>query len=310
MVPAKTMRALPQHIEPMLARIGRPFDSPAHLFEIKWDGVRAITYVEGGVHRMHGRRRRDLAERYPELAFLAELPSGCVLDGELVVLQADGRPDFRAVLARENGRAADAVAMAARHPVVYVVFDLLYASGESLLAQPLTERRARLEALVARCRDPRLVLSAGVLGAGLELFAAARARGLEGIVAKRLEAPYCPGERTDAWQKVKPVQQIHCLVLGYEPAGGDDFKSLIVAADVRGELRCVGKVGSGIGAAERAELRRRMSGARVGRPLVDPGMPGCWIAPGIYCTVSFLEWTANGRLRAPVFVGLVPEGGP
>jgi DNA ligase D-like protein (predicted ligase) len=302
------MRPLPEHIEPMLARIGRPFDSPAHLFEIKWDGVRAIAYVEGGEHRMHGRRRRDLAGRYPELAFLGALPSGCVLDGELVVLQPDGRPDFRAVLARENGRAADAPSLAARLPVVYVVFDLLYARGESLLAQPLVARRARLEELVASCRNPRLVLSAGVVGDGLQLFAAARARGLEGIVAKRLEAPYLPGERTDAWQKIKLVQQIHCLVLGYEPAGGDDFKSLILATDVAGEIRCVGKVGSGIGAAERAELRRRMAAARADRPLVDPGMAGCWVAPGIYCTVSFLEWTPGGALRAPVFVGLVPEG--
>ncbi len=299
---------LPQHVEPMLARIGAPFDSAAHLFEIKWDGVRAVTYVEASEHRMHGRRRRDLAGRYPELAFLAGLPAGCVLDGELVVLQQDGRPDFRAMIGRENGSAADAPAAARRSPVVYVVFDLLYEGHQSLLGLPLHERRQRLAALVAASGERRLVLSDGVVGQGLALFAAARERGLEGIVGKRLDSTYRPGERTDAWQKMKLVQQIHCLVLGYEPDGERDFKSLIVATDVNGEIRCVGKVGSGIGAAERDELRRRLFGARVEKPLVDPGMKGRWIATGLYCTVNFLEWTASGSLRAPVFVGLVPEG--
>lgn len=301
--------ALPPHIEPMLARIGAPFDSPEHLFEIKWDGVRAMAYVEGGAWRMHGRRRRDLAGRYPELAFLAALPGGCILDGELVVLQADGRPDFRAVVARENGTAARAEAAAKQRPVVYVAFDLLYERGESLLGRPLSERRDRLAHLVARAGNPRLVPSEGVVGAGTALLAAVRERGLEGIVGKRLDSPYLPGARTDAWQKVKIAQQLHCLVLGYEPDGAEDFKSLIVATDVAGELRCVGKVGSGIGEAERRELRALLAARRAARPLVDPGMKGVWVEPGLYCTVSFLEWTAGGALRAPVFVGLASGGG-
>lgn len=300
---------LPQHIEPMLARIGEPFDSPTHLFEIKWDGVRAMTYVEQGGHRLHGRRRRDLAGRYPELAFLSRLPDGTVLDGELVVLRADGTPDFRAMLGRENATGDRVAAGARQRPAVYVVFDLLYADGVSLLAAPLHERRGRLERLVAAAGQARLLLSEGVVGAGKALFEAVRARGLEGIVGKRLDSPYLAGERTDAWQKMKLVQQIHCLVLGYEPDGERDFKSLIVATDVDGELRCVGKVGSGIGDAEREALRRVLFATRTDAPLIDAGMKGRWVAPGLYCTVNFLEWTASGSLRAPVFVGLV-AGGP
>jgi len=300
---------LPQHVEPMLARIGVPFDSAAHVFEIKWDGVRAITYVEAGAHRMHGRKRRDLATRYPELAFLGRLPAGCIVDGELVVLGADGKPDFRAILSRENAPASRADAASREHPVVYVAFDLLYEGGESLLAAPLRERRERLARLVAAVGNARLMLSEGVVGAGQALFAAARERGLEGIVGKRLDAPYRPGERTDAWQKMKHVQQLHCLVLGFEPDGARDFKSLIIATDVGGQLRCVGKVGSGIGEAERRELRALLFGKRTARPLIDAGMPGVWIEPGVYCAVNFLEWTASGSLRAPVFVALVSEGG-
>lgn len=296
--------ALPSHIEPMLSRIGTAFDSPAHLFEIKWDGVRAMTYIEGGAHRMHGRKRRDLAGRYPELAFLARLPSGCVFDGELVVLAADGKPDFPAILGRENAGAKGIDSAARQHPVVYVVFDLLYERGESLLAMPLRERRARLERCTAAVGHANLVLSDGVVGAGKSLFDAVRERGLEGMVGKRLDSPYLPGERTDAWQKVKQVHQLHCVIVGYEPDGERDFKSLIIATDVDGELRCVGKVGSGIGEAERRELRARLFTQRVLRPLIEPGMPGVWVAPTLFCTVNFLERTASGALRAPVFVAL------
>ncbi|MBP8299130.1 MAG: DNA ligase [Planctomycetes bacterium] len=293
----------------MLARIGEPFDSPQHVFEIKWDGVRAVTYIEGGRHRMHGRRRRDLAGRYPELTFLAGLPSGTVLDGELVVLQADGRPDFRAMLSRENGTAARAEAAARKLPVVYVVFDLLYADHESWLDRPLRDRRERLAALVHAVGDARCMLSEGVVGNGLSLFAAVRERGLEGIVGKRLDAPYRPGERSDAWQKIKPVQSVHCLILGYEPDGERDFKSLIIATDFDGELRCVGKVGSGLAEADKGELRQLLFARRTDRPLIDPGMTGRWVLPGLFCTVGFLERTVNGNLRAPVFQGLVRQGG-
>ena len=303
---------LPDHIEPMLAKIGQPFDSAAHLFEVKWDGVRAMTYVDGGGHRMHGRRRRDLASRYPELHFLAAaVPPGTILDGELVVLGADGRPDFPGILARENGRAADAAARAKQLPVVYVVFDLLYRDHLALLDLPLRDRRAQLAALVAAVGSSRLVLSEGVVGSGLDLFAAVRARGLEGIVGKRLAAPYRPGERTDAWQKMKPVQSVHCLILGYEPDGEHDFRSLVIATDFGDGLRCVGKVGSGIGERERAKLRQLLFAKPAARPVVDPGMKGRWIEPDLFCTVSFVERTVSGALRAPVYLGLAePDKGP
>lgn len=301
---------LPEHIEPMLARIGDPFDSDEHLFELKWDGVRALTYVDETGWRMHGRRRRDLATRYPDLAFLAGLPPGTVVDGELVVLREDGRPDFRAILSRENASEGRVASAARKHPVVYVVFDMLYERGASLLGEPLRVRRQRLEALCGAESRPRMMLSDGVVGQGLSLFEAARDQELEGIVAKRLDAPYAPGERGDAWQKIKPVKSIHCLVLGYEPDAErqGDFKSLIVATDIDGELRCVGKVGSGIGEAARRQLRELLFSQRADAPLIDAGIQGAWVQPGIYCTVSYLERTASGNLRAPVFKGLVTGG--
>lgn len=301
---------LPAHIEPMLATSGEPFDSPVHVFELKWDGVRAMAYVEHGGLRLHGRRRRDLAGRYPELAFLSALPSGTVLDGELVVLQPDGRPDFGAIVGRENTALQRAAAAAAKRPVHYVVFDLLYLAGEPVLARPFAERRHLLGELLATVRSPQLLAADGVATHGRALFAAAQERGLEGIVGKRLDAPYRPGERGDAWVKIKLQQQVHCLILGCETDASGDVRSLIVASDFGGELRCVGKVGSGISEAQRAELRGLLAARRVERPLVDAGMAGQWVAPGLYCTVRFLERTESGSLRAPVYLGLVREGPP
>lgn len=301
-------RRLPAHIEPMLARIGEPFDADDHVFEVKWDGVRAIAYVEDGELRMHGRKRRDLAGRYPELQGLRRLPSGTIVDGELVVLQPDGRPDFPGILRRENGTAARAAAAAAAQPVSYVVFDLLYLAHESLLAQPLSARRVALAATIGELADPRVVLSEGIVGRGRDLFAAACERGLEGVVGKRLDAPYRPGERTVAWQKIKPVQAVHCVILGYEPDGDRDFKSLIVATDFDGRLQCIGRVGSGLDMATKALLRAQLFARRTARPLIDAGIPGAWVEPGLFCRVSYLERTASGSLRAPVFLGMVDGG--
>ncbi|MFK7743249.1 MAG: hypothetical protein AB8H80_23235 [Planctomycetota bacterium] len=317
---------LPENVEPMLARQGEPFDSPEHLFELKWDGVRCMSYAENGLLRMHGRRRRDLATRYPELAFLAGLPSGMLLDGELVVLHEDGRPNFRAVLSRENASAASVAAKARQHPVVFVVFDLLFEAGESLLARPLRERRARLEALVGRVGHARLMLSDGVEEHGLQLFEAARARQLEGIVAKHLDEPYRPGERSSSWQKIKPVHSIHCLVLGYErnpnrpgsgkrvPPRAAEIRSLIIASDFGGVLQCVGKVGSGIGEAARLALFARLQAIPADAPLVDAAVADArdpvWVQPGIFCTVRYFERTESGSLRAPVFAGLVEQDHP
>lgn len=309
MIVAPPAMALPQHIEPMLARIGQPFDSAEHLFELKWDGVRAIAYVDQAGLRLHGRRRRDLAARYPELQFLARLPHGTVLDGELVVLRDDGRPDFPAILSRENASPRGVAAAQQKHPVVFVVFDLLYEAGAALLELALRERRARLERLVAAVASPRLMLSEGVVGDGLLLFEAARQRELEGVMAKRLDAPYRPGERGDAWQKIKPVKTVHCLVLGYELDAERGLRSLVIATDFDGELVAVGRVGSGIGEADRRRLLSLLSARHADAPLVAAAGPAQWVTPGVFCVVSYLERVASGNLRAPVFRGLVEEDG-
>ena len=136
---------LPDFVPPMLAKLGKAFDSAEHLFEIKWDGTRALAYGEGGRYRMLNRQRRVLVERYPEFSFLAELEAGCVLDGEVVVME-DGKPSFRGMLQREQGRGERRFReLANALPATYVVFDLVYRRYESLENRPLHERRAELE---------------------------------------------------------------------------------------------------------------------------------------------------------------------
>jgi len=300
---------LPDFVEPMLAKLEkRPFDSDAHLFEIKWDGIRALTFIEGGAHRLLSRRRNDMKARSPELAFLAGLEPGTVLDGELVVLQ-EGKPDFSSVLRREQARGTRQIDhLAGALPASYVVFDILFHGFEPLVQRPLHARREVLRELVERAASPRLVRSEGVVGSGIATFEQLAALGLEGLVAKRLDAPYLPGARTDAWIKVKTTRQVHCVILGYVLDEGGGLKSLIVGTNEvgeGGELTCVGKVGSGLSNAEREGLLARLRQSPRATPLVPTAEVGQWVEPELFCTVSFLERTADGNLRAPVFEGLV-----
>src|SRR5216683_3760882 len=195
---------LPRFVPPMLAKPGAPFDSPEHLFEIKWDGTRVLAFVDSHNYRLVNRHRADVTDRYPELGFWGALPPGTVLDGEVVVLQ-NGKPSFGLLLSRNQARAPFKIQSLARMlPATYIVFDLLYERFESLLALPLGRRRERLEKLMQRHAHPRLVFSQGVVGPGKAFFAEVCGQGLEGVMAKCLASRYRPGRRTDAWIKIKP----------------------------------------------------------------------------------------------------------
>ena len=305
-VPVPPPQSLPAFVEPMLARPGEPFDSGEYLFEVKWDGTRAIAFVESGVAplRLVNRRRRDMTWRYPELAFLANLPAGTVLDGEIVCLDKDGQPDFQALQSREQvhtQRKAAHSAMAC--PATYVVFDQLYDRFESVMDLSCGERRERLRMLVAATANPRLVMSEGVTGDGVAYFEKVTGEGLEGVVAKRLNSRYEPGKRTGAWVKIKKCQTLHCVVIGFVPEGKDDFGSLVVAAqDDGGELRCVGRVGSGFDRRLRQQINDYLWSHLRDKPVVPNREKGLWVEPGLYCTVRCMEFTADGHFRAPVFV--------
>jgi ATP-dependent DNA ligase len=197
---------LPLTINPMLAQKAEtPFDSEQHLFEIKWDGIRCLAFVEGGRVRLQSRRLTEITFQFPELANLAGLPSGTVLDGELVVFH-DGKPSLEQIQRRAFLQNSSRI----QHlnqitPATYMVFDLPFLQNKPLMAAPLSIRREALIKLHEQFPLPGFLLSEGLSRCGCRLFAQVVRLGLEGMMAKRLDAPYLPGKRSRHWLKIKPT---------------------------------------------------------------------------------------------------------
>jgi ATP-dependent DNA ligase len=296
---------LPRHIEPMLAKIGEPFDSDEYLFEIKWDGTRTLAFIEKSGYRIVNRRKVDMTERYPEFSFLSQVEPGTVIDAEVIVMK-NGKSDFPALMSREQARTPMKVRNLSRSmPATFVAFDLLYDLYESVMSEPLQARRERLQKIVAALNHPQFVLSDGVVGQGKAFFKLVVEREMEGVMAKRLKSPYLPGQRTDAWIKIKRGEDVTCLVIGFIPSGPDDFRSLILAAERDGKLHYVGKVGSGFTNAMRKKVNGILWSNLRPRPIIPCNIKGKWIEPGTYCLVHCMERTAIGHLRAPAFKGLI-----
>ena len=302
---------------PMLAEsTGEPFDDDAWAFELKWDGYRALALVTGDGTELRSRGLRrgdrgglDITDRYPDLSDLrrAVMHQEVVLDGEVVVLDADGRPSFAEL---QNGRG----------PFTYVAFDLLYADGEWLLERSWDERRARLAEAISPDAPPRMMRSDHVVGAGRDLHRLAVERGLEGIIAKRRDSPYEPGRRCSSWVKIKIRQELTAVIGGFTEGGGSRRGRvgavLVGEPDEDGGLTYLSHVGSGFSDAVARELWDRLRGMEVEEspfsgPVPATGRSGRprWVRPESRCEVSYAERTADGRLRAPVFHGLVVDPG-
>ena len=295
-----------QRLLPMLAVQSQPFDSESHVFEVKWDGVRALTATEASGCRIWGRQLADYSQRYPELYALRSLSSGTVLDGELVALRS-GRADFGELMHRHQLVSHRKVQEAARHcPVTYVVFDLLYDGGQSLLDWPLSQRRQRLQDLVGQHGTPCWAFSDGVIGFGRDFFARVVEDGHEGVVAKQLSSRYLPGKRGQAWRKIKPFQTLPCVVIGYTPSRRG-IRSLLVAAARQGKLAYVAELTSGFTDDAKEQLAPQLSRHLRRDPVVPCPKRARWVEPELYCQVRFLEWTESGRLRGAHFRGVISQ---
>lgn len=303
---------LPDFVPPMLAKIGEPFDDPGWIFEIKWDGTRALTFAEAGDYRLLNRKANAQRERYPELALLAGLPAGTILDGEIAVL-VDGKPRFQGMLRREQARGEKRIARLARElPAIYVVFDLLWRGGEPIIDWKLADRRDALREVLAELGDAatgRVLFSDGIRGDGKATFEETCRQELEGVVAKRLASRYLPGKRTDSWLKIKRTQEVLCVILGFLPDGERDLRSLVIGIEEAGVLVYAGRVGSGLDDGTRGDLNERLRPLVVATPVIEVPSQGpepvLWAEPRLFCRVKFLERTPDGQLRAPVFLGLV-----
>jgi ATP-dependent DNA ligase len=192
-------------------------------------------------------------------------------------------------------------------PATFIVFDILYDRGLSVMNRPLLERKALLEKLVRNADRPAFVMAQGITGAGKEYFRRAVDEGLEGLIAKRINSPYLPGKRTNAWIKIKRSQELYCLVIGFEPSGKNDFRSLILASERKGQLRCMGKVGTGFANAMRKRLNNWLWSHLQSRPVIACKHKGNWAEPKLVCRVTCMELTQSGEMRAPAFQELVRE---
>ena len=304
---------LQRKIGPMLAiAADEPFDSPQFTYEPKWDGVRTLAFVDGGEVRLQTRNLLDCTKQYPEAHGVAEALTGAyqaILDGEIVAFDEKGLPSFQRLQPRMHLRDERAVSRLRKSvPVVYEVFDVLYLDGEDLTRRPLRERRRRLEDALEPMGAIRL--SEGFPGSGVALFKAAQEQGLEGIVAKRLDAPYTSG-RSAAWVKVKAFKSMDCVIGGWTAGQGGrqaTLGALVVGVYRDGKLVPVGHVGTGFDDRTLRDLQATLKEheAPTSPFSVAPkvNQPATWCSPDLVCEVRYAELTRDGTMRHPAYLGL------
>ncbi len=315
-------RSMPTAITPMLATpVEKPFDSPEWLFEIKWDGYRAVAFIENGKVRLVSRNQNDLTGQYSELHDLPKLvkAKNVILDGEIAALDEQGRASF-SLMQQRTGIRSGGRRTAARLdvPIVYYVFDLLYADGYDLRRVALEERKQALVQVVTTNEFVRH--SEHFPERGVALFEAAKQQGLEGILAKHRGSLY-EERRSREWLKIKITQTIDCVIGGYtDPEGSRQyFGSLVLGLyDERGQLIHVGQAGTGFNQATLKEIWRILKPLATNRPPFYGPVEAAnvhWLKPQRVAEIKFTEWThetAEGgmKLRAPVFMGLREDKDP
>ena len=292
---------------------GEPFDSPDYVFEVKWDGVRAIAIVGEGQARLHGRNLRNLTPLYPELSVLPRCLDArqAVVDGEIAAWGTESLPDFE--LLRPWLLQPDAPPQRRRRPaIIYQVFDLLQLDGAWLLDRPLYERRNLLH---EHLRPNRAVQVADfVRDEGIAFFEAVRGHGLGGVVAKHKYSPYVPGERSPSWVEVRTFQADDFVIGGYSFGGGrrkDPIASLLLGAFRAGRLEFCAQVSVGCSDREARQLLDLLQPLHTNEcPFREPPEVSrflYWCRPELACHVRYSEWDADGRLRFPVFVAPRPD---
>ncbi|WP_246274129.1 non-homologous end-joining DNA ligase [Phytohabitans houttuyneae] len=307
-------------LRPMLATLGELPAGGGWSYEFKWDGVRAIVYVEGGQVRVLSRNDRDVAASYPELGVLPErLPAGpVVLDGEIVALDESGAPSFARLQQRMHVR-EPAPALLRRVPIKLYVFDLLHLGRRSTVKQPYQRRRELLDGLGLQddlVRTPPYWAG----DSGTDLMAAAADQGLEGVVAKRLDSPYQPGARSRLWIKTPRNATTEVVVCGWTPGSGRRSgvigALLLGAYDADRRLVYIGKVGTGFTHRMLVDLGERLDRLRRDDPPFDGPVPrpdardATWVEPALVGDVAYRTVSPDGRLRHPAWRGLRSDKEP
>lgn len=307
-LPGVRKSAAPSHIEPMLATaVTRPPSGPQWLYEIKWDGVRALCFIKDGRLEIHSRRGNRCDEQYPELRDLSQHVNAKTawLDGEICVLDENGRARFEMIQPRIAANPNAVPRLAETTPVTLFLFDVLYLDGYDLRAVPLEERKRVLQTLITPSEHVRV--SETFNTAGDEMLEAARQMQLEGILAKDRRSSY-ESRRSNCWLKLKIFNQQEFVIAGFTKGEREYFGALVLGVQEKGKLRHVGQVGTGFDHKQMKAIYARLE------PLISKTCPFAvkpkikdpvtWVRPELVCEVRFLEWTQDGILRAPVFAGL------
>jgi bifunctional non-homologous end joining protein LigD len=317
--PGAEQKPMPTTIHPMLATsTAKAFDNPDWLFEIKWDGYRAVAFIEEGRVRLVSRSQNDLTAQFPELGTLPQFVKAkrAILDGEIVALDEEGRPSF-SLMQQRTGFQPGKRRLPRREgvPVIYYAFDLLYLDGLDLRRVALEQRKQLLQDRIVAGENGVIHFSDHYAEKGLDLFEAAKQRGLEGIVAKKRSSAY-QEKRSSDWLKIKITQRQECVIGGYtDPEGSREcFGALVLGLyDRQGRLIHVGQVGTGFDQKMLKEIFARLQPLKTKQNPFYGGIGGLrkvqFVRPELVAEIKFAEWThetAEGgmKLRAPVFMGL------
>jgi bifunctional non-homologous end joining protein LigD len=306
-------KPMPDLIEPMMAKLGTKIPSPdtGWGFEFKWDGIRAVAYVDGGRVRLMSRSGEDITPRYPEVHAMGRAlgSSEVILDGEIVALDDRGRPSFEEIQQRMGLTSESEVRRKMKLvPVTYMVFDLLWQDGHSLLADKYTERRRLLAEL--KLAGDSWQTPPYEKGGGQAILDASAKAGLEGVMAKKLDSQYEPGRRSGAWVKVKNRNRQELVIGGWLEGEGKRRGypgALLVGYYDKGKFVYAGKVGTGFTDAMLEKLANLMKPLEQSKSPFDVGSPpkaAHFVKPKLVAEFEFVEWTRSGQLRAPAFKGL------
>ncbi|MBS1688664.1 MAG: non-homologous end-joining DNA ligase, partial [Bacteroidetes bacterium] len=293
-------RKFKHFITPMLAKLhDQAFDSKDWVYEIKWDGYRAIAEINKKGNRLYSRNGLSFEEKYPEIFdALNSIKKDVVLDGEIVAFDENGMPSFQ--LLQQYGEV--------NVPLIYYVFDCLYLNGKSLEDKPLVERKEALRKLLPE--SDLIKYCDHVAGTGIAFFEAAKKQHLEGIIAKRADSKYYEGTRTADWLKIKNVFTEEAIIAGYtEPRGGRKyFGALILAQYNNGKLEYIGHTGTGFNFQSLKDTYAKLQGLETDKSPFDKKIkvnsPVHWVKPELVCNLKYSEITSDGSRRHPVFMGL------
>jgi len=294
-------KSMKKEYQPMLATlVDQPFDSKDWVYETKWDGFRLVAEVGRGSIRLFSRNGIEVTTRYPSIAqALRTITEPCVIDGELVALDAKGRSRFQLL---QNALRDE------RTKLLYCVFDILFLGGKDMRRKPLLERKALLKQLLPR--NSLLRYSEHIKEKGTALFKKAKQAGLEGVMAKRAAGLYYSGKRTREWLKFKAMNEQEVVIVGYTAPRRSRkyFGALVLAVRTDSTWRYVGRAGTGFDEEMLRSLYEKMQPLKTQAKPFNVGVKGeahtTWLRPRLVGEVKFTEWTTSGEMRHPVFLGL------